>query len=278
MTEHLQRMTKGQLKNLIKYEEDKMAKEVTKTQSTALTDEDELFRLAQQHAGLGQSDREEDRIQAWIKVLHQLSPELNRNEPSYAGDQAKPGDIWIAAKSLLIPGQTGFHFQQCGYQYNWVEWPGQPGSGGRPIARHSKKPSHLGGSSEFGRIDLPNGHQIIETRYHLGLVYADGVAPFPATISYSSTGAAVSTNWVNRQWAKRNPNDGSLTPSCLYLWHMVTKERSNDRGRWYLLMPESEIMATKEQYLMGSEVSERIKESQLKIGDNEGGMQDEIPF
>lgn len=252
--------------------------DVTKADTTAMTDA-ELERLSEQYAGMGTSDREEDRIQAWVKVLHQLSPELNRNEPTYV-ENGKAGDIWIAAHSLLIPGQVGFHFQQCGYQYTWVEWPGSPGSGGRPVARHSGKPAHLGGeSTAIGKIDLPNGHQIIETRYHMGIVYVEDHPPFPATIAYSSSGSPVSTNWINKQWSKRNPN-GSLAPAFKYLWHMTTVERSNDRGRWYLLMPKGEMAATKEQFSSGAEIAQKIKQQLLRLGDEETttGQIDEIPF
>jgi hypothetical protein len=267
---------------MAKRKEDTMAQDITAAPATAMamTDE-EMMRLAEQHAGLGQSDREEDKIQAWVKVLHQLSPELNRNEPSYAGPEAAPGDIWIAANSLLIPGSIGFLFQQCGYQYSWVEWPGQPGSGGRPVARHDKKPDHLGGdNSVFGKIELPNGHQIIETRYHLGLIYAEGQPPFPATISYSSTGSRMSTNLTHKLQAKRLPN-GVMAPTCMFLYRMTTTPQKNDRGQsWHLLMPGQDQRATPEQFKVGLEVSEKIKSHLLQMGEEEATNRqiDEIPF
>ena len=152
----------------------------------------EMDALAEQHAGLGTSDRSEDRIQAFVKVLHQLSPELNSRDPNHVPGAA-PGDIWIAAQNLLIPGQEGFQFQQIGYQYFWVEWPSKtPSAGAFPIDRHKSKPRG-GRDNSIGQVEFDNGHVATETRYHIGLVYYKDLAPFPAVISYSSTGAAVST-------------------------------------------------------------------------------------
>jgi hypothetical protein len=63
---------------------------------------------------------------------------------------------------------------------------------------------------------------------------------------------------------------------------MVTKERSNERGRWYLLMPQEreEVLTTKDQYLAGAEIAARIKQQQLKLGEDEGmaAQIDQIPF
>jgi len=252
--------------------------EVSTPSQTAL---DEIEKLAQEHAGLGTSDREEDKIQAWVKVLHQQSPELNARDPSYVVD-GRPGDLWIAAQNLLIKGEEGIWVQQVGYNYAWVEWPGAAGSGGRPINRYPDKPEHLGGNSDtIGRIDLPNGHQIIETRYHLVLIYRDGEPPFAATINYSSTGAGVSQNWTNSIWHKFNA-DGSKAPAFKYIWHMTTVERSNDKGRWYLLMPRKgeEKLATPEQFRLGLETAQRISANKLQMAEEDAtnASIDAIPF
>ena len=237
---------------------------------------DEMLALAEQQAGLGTSEQSEDRIQSFVKVLHQLSPELNPREASHVKGAA-PGDIWIAAQNLLIPGQEGFMFQQVGYQYYWVEWPSKtPSAGSFPIDRHKTKPR--GEDDGLGAVNLPNGHVAIETRYHVGLVYYKDVPPFPAVISYSSTGAAVSTNWTNRQWVKRLPS-GKMAPVFMYLWHMVTVERSNEHGRWSLLVPEreAEISANSTQFKMGLDLAKKFEAQEIKMGE-EQTSNDSIPF
>lgn len=250
--------------------------------SGELTEAD-IDRMALEQAGMGESDRAEDRIQSWVKVLQQLSPELNSRETAYV-EGAKAGDIWIAAKSLLIPGQEGFLFQACGYQYAWVEWSGQPGSNSRIVNRYPDIPKQLGGERNWGRIDLPNGHQIVETRYHMGLVYGAGdLAPFPATITHSSTGNNAAINWIDQRRAKRNI-DGSMFPIHRYLWRMVTVPKSNDRGHWYVLEAKgkAERKANPEQYMAGGEIATQIAEHQLKLGEDEGTSAqtetDSIPF
>jgi hypothetical protein len=236
----------------------------------------EMAALAMENAGLGASDRSEDRIQSFVKVLHQLSPELNAREASYVKG-ANAGDIWIAAQNLLIPGQEGFMFQQIGYQYFWVEWPSKtPSAGSFPIDRHKTKPR--GKDTALGAVELDNGHVAIETRYHIGLVYYKDVPAFPAVISYSSTGAAVSTNWTNRQWVKRLPN-GQMSPTCMYLWHLNTVERSNEHGRWYLLVPsrDSEISATTAQFKVGLDLSKKFADQEIRVAE-QGTAADDIPF
>jgi len=253
--------------------------ELTKADSTDLS---EIDRLSQQYAGAGQSEREEDRIQAFVKVLHQLSPEMNPAEPTYV-EGAKPGDILITAQNILIPGQEGFFFQPCEYIYAWAEWSGPPGTSSRRVNSYPERPVHLGGESTApGKIVLPNGHEIVETRYHLGLVYIDGLEPFPATISYSSTGTNVSKNWIHKMRAKRN-SDGSLTPIFKYLWRLITVPQSNDRGqRWHLLTPKdkAEQPATPEQFKAGAEIYDKLKEHKLKMAEEDAvnAQIDQIPF
>jgi len=278
VTEHLRRMTQGQLKQLLKSEEDRMAKEAKLTELT--TTDPELEALYKKFAGAGHSQYEEDRVQSFIKVLQQLSPELNSRESAYV-EGAKAGDIWIATKSLLIPGQTGFRFQHCDYQKIWVEWPA--GRSGGPVAKYGELPMEYRNIKTWGTIDLPNGHQIVETRYFMGLAYVDDMEPFPAIISYVSTGARVATNWLDRIDAKRNP-DGSLAPAFKFLWHMVTKPQDNDRGQWYLLVPEAraEVQANKQQSLLAGEITQKIWDKKIQIGDEistpQGKIDDQIPF
>jgi hypothetical protein len=259
--------------------------ETTMSETTSLVETEshelspaELIELAEQNAGLGTSDRSEDRIQAFVKVLHQLSPELNPREATHVPGAA-PGDIWIAAQNLLIPGQEGFMFQQIGYQYFWVEWPSKtPSAGSFPIDRFKTKPQ--GREDGLGAVELDNGHVAIETRYHVGLIYHKDQPPFPAVISYSSTGAAVSTNWTNRQWTKRLPS-GKIAPSCMYLWHMVTVERSNEKGRWSLLMPSrsEEITANPQQFKLGLDLAKRFDADELKVDERAAGNSStDIPF
>ena len=237
---------------------------------------DEVAALAEQYAGLGTSDRSEDRIQSFIKILHQLSPEMNPREATHIPGAA-PGDIWIAAQNLLIPGQEGFLFQQIGYQYYWVEWESKvPKAGSFPIDRYKTKPR--GRDDGPGAVELDNGHVCIETRYHIGLVYYKDLPPFPAVITYSSTGAAVSQNWTNRQWQKRLPS-GKIAPAAMYLWHLTTVERSNDKGRWSLLMPSrnAEISANGAQLKMGLDLSAKFESQELKVAE-QATAGDSIPF
>jgi hypothetical protein len=224
----------------------------------------ELLKQLEADAGVGVSDREEDRIQAWVKVLHQQSPELNPRDPDYVTD-AKPGDIWIKSQNLLIDGEDGFTFQQCAYQLRWVEWPGMPGSGGQPIARFEEKPRDY----TFGGMTTDEGHQIIETSYHLGIVYVKSRDPFPATISFASTGRAVSQTWTNIQHHKKLPN-GKMAPAYLHLYHLKTIERTNDKGRWYLLDPKDAGIASAEQIKLGQDVTRQILDRKLQMGEGEG--------
>ena len=71
---------------------DAAKQEIMETSGGELTVE-EMLALAEEHAGLGTSEQAEDRIQAFVKVLHQLSPELNPREASHVKGAA-PGDIW----------------------------------------------------------------------------------------------------------------------------------------------------------------------------------------
>jgi len=250
----------------------------TKFGSTDLTDED-IERLADERSGAGMEDREEDRVQSWVKVLHQLSPELNMRQPNYV-EGAKAGDIWIAGRQLLISGAQGFDFLPVVYRLEWVEWPGQPGSGGRPIARYSKAPEQHGGTqSAPGKIDLPNGHQIIETRYFMGIIFGHD-EPFPAILTFTSTGTNQATNWIQRIRSKKNAS-GKMAPIYRYVWHVTTIPMSNKSGQeWYLLRAGKETLATAEQFKMGVEADDKARDNKLKIEEDAAVQQsiDQLPF
>jgi len=246
--------------------------------STDLTDED-VERLADERSGAGIQDREEDRVQSWVKVLHQLSPELNMRQPNYV-EGAKAGDIWIAGRQLLISGTQGFDFLPVVYRLEWVEWPGQPGTGGRPVARYPKAPEQHGGTQIApGKIDLPNGHQIIETRYFMGVVFGFE-EPFPAILTFTSTGTDQAKNWIQRIRSKKNAS-GKMAPLYRYMWHVTTFPMSNKAGQeWYLLKAGKETLATNDQFKIGLEADDKARSDQLKIIEDESVQQsiDSLPF
>lgn len=186
-----------------------------------------------EHAGKGVSTDQADNLIPLIYVLQPLSPQVNKRNPAYIKD-AEPGDIWLRNyQDPIVKGEEGIIFQPCFFSKDWVEWVPRDDGGGF-VARHDELPKDAKlieddkGRKKYVR---PNGHEVIETRYHAGYVYTD-TGPVGYVIPLTSTGHTVSRDWMFRMNNKQLPS-GEKAPSWAFLYRLKTKERSNAAGTWF---------------------------------------------
>jgi hypothetical protein len=142
----------------------------------------------------------------------------------------------------LIDGEQGILFQACHNEKKWVEWVPLDKGGGF-VARHDAIPPEsrtVKGKNDRDTVVMPNGNEIIETRYVAGLVYRPGEPPMPYVISLKSTGHSVFRTWNTLLMnAKRFP-DGEPYPAFHFLCRLKTKVTSNQIGEWYIFDPQIE--------------------------------------
>jgi hypothetical protein len=228
-------------------------------------------------AAKGVSRAAEDNLVPLIYVLQAQSPQVNRRNPAYI-EGAEAGSIWLRdADAPIIPGDDGVLFQPCYFDHDVVEWVPRD-SGGGLVARHQFEKfstgraetmdelvERLGAKPERrddknpNRIDyiLPNGNELIETRYHAGFaIHGDSVMPY--VIPLSGSGHSVSKRWmfkmstivvpVLQQEIEQARAAGEPLPvpqplpsyACYY--RLRTRLRSNASGEWFVLDPVRERM------------------------------------
>ena len=135
-----------------------------------------LADMMAEDAGLGVSTAREDNITPLMAILQPLSPQVNKQSPSYIKG-AQPGQIWLKGSGdELRDGEEGILFQPVRFEKAYVEWRPRD-SGGGFVASHPEQPEGLIEKKERNRqrprLMTKSGHEIIFTRYWAGYVFED---------------------------------------------------------------------------------------------------------
>ncbi len=187
--------------------------------------------------GKGVSTAQEDNLVPLIYVLQANSPQVNKRSPEFIKG-CEAGDIWLrGSEPPIVKGEDGFKFQPCFFSKDWVEWIPRD-SGGGFVGRHPKCPEEAERTQDPQnpnrvRFIMPNGNEVIETRYHIGYVFMEDGRTVPYVIPFSSTGHTVSKAWMFLINAKQIAG-GTASSWCCY-YRLRTKHRSNVHGDWYQL-------------------------------------------
>lgn len=202
----------------------------TKTQLPAA-----LAKRMAEDAGKGVSTAQEDNIVPLIYILQPLSPQVLKTDPAYI-QGAEAGDILLRnANDPIVKGAEGIIFQPCFFTKDWVEWVPR-GSGGGYVGRHADRPTEAKETRDPKNPNkvkyvMPNGNEVIETRYHVGFVLR-GKQALPFVIPLTSTGHTVSRQWMFTMNSQQLP-DGKKAPVFACLYRIKTRMRSNVDGSWF---------------------------------------------
>ena len=159
-----------------------MNQEVTQKKSGALA-----TNLFEADAGAGtQNIKQEDLALPFLKVLGQLSPEINKRDAKYVNG-AQPGMILNTVTKQLFDGEKGIEVIPVFYKRQYIEWQDTGEGQGAPVAIHDAGSDILNKTSrDKGNKDrLPNGNYIDNTANHFVVVLGD--SPSTALISMKST-------------------------------------------------------------------------------------------
>jgi len=110
----------------------------------------------------------------FLRVLQGLSPQLNRDSPSYLKG-ASAGDICLTVLDRFWDREDGVSVIFCHYSRVFVEW--RPTDVGGGIVNTYPPEHQIVGSAtrgDKGALILPNGNVLVETAYHAVLVDVDG--------------------------------------------------------------------------------------------------------
>ena len=179
-----------------------------------------------------QNISQEDLALPFLKVLGQLSPEVNKRDGKYV-EGAEPGKILNSVTKELF---DEISVVPCHYTRQYIEWQDRgAGSISAPVAIHEIGSDIISTTKrDAGFKDrLPNGNYLENTANHFVLQL--GVSPTTALISMKSTQLKVSRNWNSMMMGlKLQGKNGLFTPPTYsHIYKLSTVQLSNDKGTWF---------------------------------------------
>ena len=178
-----------------------------------------------------QNISQEDLALPFLKILGQLSPEVNKRDGKYV-EGAEPGKIINTVTNDLYDMISVI---PCHYKRQYIEWADRGTSTGAPVAIHEAD-SDIVSQTTRGKDykdRLPNGNYLDNTANHFVLAIGDN--PETALISMKSTQLKVSRKWNSMMMGlKMQGKNGLFTPPTYsHIYKLKTVQMSNDKGTWF---------------------------------------------
>ena len=178
-----------------------------------------------------QNISQEDLALPFLKILGQLSPEVNKRDGKYV-EGAEPGKIINTVTNELF---DKISVVPCHYKRQYIEWQDRGTSSGAPVAIHDAD-SDIVSQTTRGKDykdRLANGNYLDNTASHFVLTL--GETPSTALISMKSTQLKISRKWNSMMSGiKLKGKNGLYTPASFsHIYKLKTTQMSNDKGTWF---------------------------------------------
>ena len=183
--------------------------------------------------GLGNISQE-DLALPFLKILGQLSPEVNKRDGKYV-EGAEPGMIFNSVSGELYDGVKGIDVIPAFYKLEYIEWKDRGEGPGAPVAIYDSSSDVMSKTKPDANYKdrLPNGNYIEKTASHFVIITGD--SPSTALISMKSTQLKISRKWNSMMSGiKLKGQNGLFTPASFsHIYRLKTTQMSNDKGTWF---------------------------------------------
>ena len=177
---------------------------------------------------------QEDLALPFLKILGQLSPEVNKRDGKYV-EGAEPGMIFNSVSGELYDGVKGINVIPCFYKLEYIEWKDRGEGLGAPVAIYDSSSDIMSKTKPDANYKdrLPNGNYIEKTASHFVIITGD--SPSTALISMKSTQLKISRKWNSMMSGiKMKGANGMFTPASFsHIYKLKTTQMSNDKGTWF---------------------------------------------
>ena len=177
---------------------------------------------------------QEDLALPFLKILGQLSPQVNKRDGQYV-EGAEPGMIFNSVSGELYDGVKGIDVIPCFYKLEYIEWKDRGEGLGAPVAIYDSSSDIMSKTKPDANYKdrLPNGNYIEKTASHFVIVSGD--SPSTALISMKSTQLKISRKWNSMMSGiKMKGANGMFTPASFsHIYKLKTTQMSNDKGTWF---------------------------------------------
>ena len=227
--------------------------------------------------GMGQGDF----AMPFLRVLGQLSPEVNERDAKYV-EGAKAGMIFNTVTKQAYDGVKGVNVIPCGYKREYVEWSDRGEGTSAPVAIHSVDSGMLEKTTRGAdyKDRLPNGNYLENTAAYFGML--DDMSQ--ALITMKSTQLKVSRSWNSMMNSiKLKGKNGMFTPAAYsHVYNLSTVQQSNDKGTWFgWNVQKIGPIQDKNLYEAAKQFASSVGNVQVKHGadgQNTTESKDEVPF
>ena len=177
--------------------------------------------------------KQEDLALPFLKVLGQLSPEVNKRDAKHV-EGATPGMIINTVTAELFDGEKGIEVLPVYYKRQYIEWQDRGESKGAPVNIYDAGDSIPQTTRDKGNKDrLANGNYLENTVSHFVILL--GKTPTTALISMKATQLKISRKWNSMMMGlKLQGKNGLFTPPTYsHIYKLKTVQMSNDKGTWF---------------------------------------------
>ena len=178
-----------------------------------------------------QNISQEDLALPFLKILGQLSPEVNKRDGKYV-EGAEPGKIINTVTNKLY---DKIEVIPVFYKRQYVEWADRGTSTGAPVMIHSADSDIISQTTRGKdyKDRLANGNYLENTANHYVIYLND--TPQQAMVSMKSTQLKVSRKWNSMMMGiKMQGKNGLFTPPTYsHIYKLKTVQMSNDKGTWF---------------------------------------------
>ena len=177
--------------------------------------------------------KQEDLALPFLKVLGQLSPEVNTRDAKYVKG-AQPGMIINTVTAELYDGEKGIDVLPVYYKRQYIEWQDRGESKGAPVNIYDAGDDIPKTTRDKGNKDrLANGNYLENTVSHFVILL--GKTPTTALISMKATQLKISRKWNSMMMGiKMQGKTGLFTPPTYsHIYKLKTVQQSNDKGTWF---------------------------------------------
>ena len=178
-----------------------------------------------------QNISQEDLALPFLKVLGQLSPEVNKTHGKYV-EGVEPGKIINTVTNELY---SNINVVPVFYKRKYIEWQDRGTSTGAPVAIHESDSDIISQTTRGKdyKDRLPNGNYLENTADHFVILLGD--SPQTALISMKATQLKVSRKWNSMMMGiKMQGKNGLFTPPTYsHIYSLKPVQMSNDKGTWF---------------------------------------------
>ena len=207
-------------------------------QEAAITKRDNAGPLAtnvfEADAGEGIANiKQEDLALPFLKVLGQLSPEVNTRDAKHVKG-AQPGMNINTVTADLYDGEKGIEVLPVYYKRQQIEWQDRGESKGAPVHIYDAGDDIPKTTRDKSFKDrLANGNYLENTVSQFVVLL--GKTPTTALISMKATQLKISRKWNSMMMGiKMQGKNGLFTPPTYsHIYKLKTVQQSNDKGTWF---------------------------------------------